>query len=348
MNGDSASTGSGQNRPKDDSQIKTLDNYFSSLIDLIPAKIFFEGNEEILQQMENDKRDHFGDDSTLSAKAKHKRFKLDPKSGNKKVSEIANKFYNKSKNNPMDELKQKLNQRIQELKSKRGQKSNAKQLRESKKERKKLNSMRASKQKGFSKRKASDVQISSETEPKLKKVKSEDKSDDKRRSDQQTDAKLDKLPKIYNREGNLVFSKFDFVSTPAEEKKINKNKSKKNKLQRLLVKTKKEDKKLSELEATNKPKAKEVKEKKMWRNALDKSEGIKVKDNAKLIEKSIKMKKKMKQRSGQKWNDRKETTEKLMHQKQEKREKNQLQRKEQRKEKKFKRLKKKGRFIENK
>ena len=320
------------------------DSYFSSLIDLIPPKIYFEGNEEILESMENQKRQRFSDDKKLSAKAKQKRLKLDPNS-NKRVSQIAEEFYNNSnennsKNNKMSELRQKLEEKISKLKSIRGQKSNAKQLRESKKERKKLNSLRASKQKGFSKRQLLDTNNNeNSSEPKPKKVKFEHNISDNENKDENSG----KIPKIYNKEGNIVYSKFDFVSqTNNFQNKIN---SKKNKLKTLLVKTKKEEEKISQLETTNASKAKAVKVKKLWRNAIEKSEGIKVKDNSKLIEKSLNNKKKKKQKSTKKWNERKESLDKTMKAKSDKRKDNIDKRKQQRKDKHLKRAHKKGRLL---
>ena len=326
-------------------RIEENDKYFSSLIDFIPARIYFEGNEEILESMQKQKRNVFGDDMDLSKRSKQKRFKLDPNS-DQKISEIANSFYNKSnkKNNSKDdkmaELKRKLNQKIIQLKSKRGQKSNARQLREPKKERKKLNSMRASKQKGFSKRPLLESTADdNKPESKPKKSKTEDSTDS---------PKIPKnMPKIYNKEGNIVYSKFDLI-TPSKEPFDKNRKNKKNKLQKLLVKTKKEEQKLSELEVRDAPKAQEIKEKKLWRKAIDLSEGIKVKDKSKLIEKTINRKKKLKQKSAKKWSERKESLEKSMKSKDDKRKKNINERKQQKKDKKFKRLKKRGVILDNK
>ena len=326
-------------------RIEENDKYFSSLIDFIPARIYFEGNEEILESMQKQKRNVFGDDMDLSKRSKQKRFKLDPNS-DQKISEIANSFYNRSskKNNSKDdkmaELKRKLNQKIIQLKSKRGQKSNARQLREPKKERKKLNSMRASKQKGFSKRPLLESTADdNKPESKPKKSKTEDSTDS---------PKIPKnMPKIYNKEGNIVYSKFDLI-TPSKEPFDKNRKNKKNKLQKLLVKTKKEEQKLSELEVRDAPKAQEIKEKKLWRKAIDLSEGIKVKDKSKLIEKTINRKKKLKQKSAKKWSERKESLEKSMKSKDDKRKKNINERKQQKKDKKFKRLKKRGVILDNK
>ncbi|XP_054157646.1 kinesin-related protein 4-like [Oppia nitens] len=347
--------------------------YFSALIDFIPPKIYFEGNDEIMESMDSQKKQRMANNTKSGPKGKHLRFKLDPNS-DKRVSDIASEFYgnsnaNKKTNNSnktkklninskdqkMQELKQKLNQKIIELKSRRGQKINAKSLRESKTERKRINSMRAKKQKGF---------IKSEQQLNANQTTTDDQKPDdsmetiiknnhkkiKREVHEDTEATIpekvkEKLPKIYNSDGNIVYSKFDFFSTNeslSETKKL----SKKNKLKKLLAKTKIEENKLSHLEATDSMKAKQFKEKKLWKNAIDRSEGIKVKNSSKMIEKSIKKKKQLKQKSAKKWSERKEALEKRMNAKSEKRKRNIDQRKTDKKERNIKRQKKKGRIFD--
>jgi hypothetical protein len=328
-------------------------DYFSSLIDLIPAKIYFEGNEEMIEVMEKNKKFKFSDEMDLSVRAKHKRFKLDP-NNNQKVSQIAQQFYNNSKDskdfnlnnnktnnkiNKLDDLKLKLNERIEKLKSIRGGKQNAKNFRETKRERKKNNSIRSSKQKGFIKNKSLNNQINQQNNESIDKKNKKQKLNGSQNSD-----KSDKLPKIYNRDGNLVFSKFDFVS-PLVENDVNQKKKNKKSLNKLLVKAKKEEQKLSHLEEMNPLAAKQMKDKKLWRNAIEKSEGIKVRDNSKLIEKSLMKKKKLKIKSKKEWKERKESLEKKMKSKEEKRKHNINDRLQQIKARKLSKARKKGRII---
>jgi len=330
-------------------KINENNSYFSSLIDLIPPKIYFEGNQEIMESIENNKRLRFGDENELSLKAKHKRFKLDPNS-NQKVSQIAQQFYsngkqlnnnNNNKGNKLDELKQKLNQRIIQLKSTRGSKQNAKKLRESKKERRKQNSIRSSKQKGFIKNSKLNNDLDEES---LKKKSKKSKVNNSESNGNNNSDKNEKLPKIYNKDGNLVYSKFDFVS-PMVENDPNQKKKNKKSLNKLLVKAKREEQKLANLEETDVMAAKKVKDNKLWRNALQKSEGNKVRDNSKLIEKTLKKKKKLKMKSVKEWKDRNETLENKMKSKQDKRKRNLDERRKQVKDRKISKARKKGRII---
>jgi len=207
--------------------------------------------------------------------------------------------------------------------------------------------MRASKQKGFSKRKFLDTtdDKSAELESKPKKAKSEDTTDSKKSSKSPKEPKIaQNVPKIYNKDGNIVYSKFDLVSTAANPLADKRN-SKKNKLQNLLVKSQKEEKRLSELEVKNPAKAQDIKEKKKWKKAIDLSEGLKVKDNSKLIKKSLMKKRKDKQKSGKKWTERNEAVEKSMAAHQQKREKHISERKQKKKDMKLKHLRKKGRIV---
>jgi hypothetical protein len=326
-------------------KISENNSYFSSLIDLIPAKIYFEGNEEMIEVMEKNKKVKFSDEMDLSVRAKHKRFKLDP-NNNQKVSEIAQQFYNSkdfdlnnNKTKKSDDLKLKLNERIEKLKSIRGGKQNAKNFRESKRERKKNNSIRSSKQKGFIKNKSLNNEINQQNNESI-----DTKNKKQKVNGSESNDKSDKLPKIYNRDGNLVFSKFDFVS-PLVESDVNHKKKNKKSLNKLLVKAKKEEQKLSHLEEMNPLAAKQMKDKKLWRNAIEKSEGIKVRDNSKLIEKSLTKKKKLKIKSNKQWNERKESLEKKMKSKEEKRKRNIDDRRQQIKARKLTKARKKGRII---
>jgi hypothetical protein len=301
----------------------------------------------MIEVMENNKRVKFSDEMDLSVRAKNKRFKLDP-NNNQKVSEIAQQFYNNSKdlnlnNNKtkkLDDLKVRLNERIEKLKSNRGGKQNAKNFRETKRERKKNNSIRSSKQKGFIKNKSLNNQINQQNNESI-----DTKNKKLKLNDSQNSDKSDKLPKIYNRDGNLVFSKFDFVSPLVESDVNQKKKKNKKSLNKLLVKAKKEEQKLSNLEETNALAAKQMKDKKLWRNAIEKSEGIKVRDNSKLIEKSLKKKKKLKMKSKKEWNERNESLENKIKSKDEKRKRNIDDRRQQIKARKLSKARKKGRII---
>ena len=147
---------------------------------------------------------------------------------------------------------------------------------------------------------------------------------------------------IFNKEGKMVFSKFDFTDSGCAPKKgdlsgIN--------YKQLLQKVQKHKQKMQELQATDKEKAQKLKEKTTWNTALQKAEGVKVKDNPELLKKAIKKRDQKKEKRRKEWADRTEKVEKQMQKQQEKRKKNIQKRKQLRIDKKVKKAKKKGRII---
>lgn len=146
---------------------------------------------------------------------------------------------------------------------------------------------------------------------------------------------------LLNNEGKIVYSKFDFAtatnkSGEKKNKKENRNKLTGRDYGRLLNKVEKREKTLQNLEKKDKEKAGKLKETIQWDAALQRAEGIKVKDNVKLLKKSLKQKEKKKERSKKQWKKREETERKRKEQRQEKRKKNIKQRSETRKQKKLK------------
>ncbi|OTF78170.1 hypothetical protein BLA29_013900, partial [Euroglyphus maynei] len=100
-------------------KVKELNDYFKDLINQIPAKIFFNKNEQILQTIENAKRKKFANNSDLSDKSKHKRIKLDP-SNQQRVSDVAQEFVQQKEcDGKINQLRKKLAKRIKELRDKR-------------------------------------------------------------------------------------------------------------------------------------------------------------------------------------------------------------------------------------
>lgn len=112
-----------------------------------------------------------------------------------------------------------------------------------------------------------------------------------------------KQESVYNKEGKLFFSK---VQIDGEKKK----KSADTNPQLNLQKLKAQKKKIKELvETGDKLKAKEEKSKMLWKTAFEKTEGIKVKDNADILKKTIKKRKVEKKKSKQQWGQRKDKVE---------------------------------------
>lgn len=148
---------------------------------------------------------------------------------------------------------------------------------------------------------------------------------------------------VYNKEGKLIYSKFDFAGTDSKEKEI--NKPIKDPVV-ALSKIKEQDEKLKKLlEAGESEKLKVIVEKKAWKTALMKSEGIKVKDDADLLKKSIKKQKDRKEKSKTKWAQRENKIKKEQEERQRKRTDNIQARAKQKKLGKLKKSAKKGRII---
>lgn len=169
------------------------------------------------------------------------------------------------------------------------------------------------------------------------------------RNDSETENKKTdiKPPKpIFNSEGNLVFSKFDFLgetSTITGKEPAKKETSNKKQILEKLEKQKTLIQKLEEKGDTEK--AAQIKEETAWNNVLKKAEGVKIKDDPLLLKKSIAKKKAQKKVSEKKWKERIQHVEKQKDDKQKKRTENLMKRKQETKKKKMKKAIKKGRFV---
>ncbi|CAH1787727.1 unnamed protein product [Owenia fusiformis] len=148
---------------------------------------------------------------------------------------------------------------------------------------------------------------------------------------------------IYNREGNMVFSKFDFIDkgdpNSDKGKKVGKD------YKKMLANLEREKEKVKQLKETNPEKAKKVEEKTLWKSVLDKASGVKVRDDPELLKKAVKRKEKLKKKGEKAWTDRKDKVQDRMDRKQEKRTKNLKKRKESKIKGKIDRSKKKGHII---
>lgn len=163
------------------------------------------------------------------------------------------------------------------------------------------------------------------------------------------DAKIDvKLPKpVFNSEGNLVFSKFDFLgeTSSVTDKRNTFDKETGNKKQ-LLEKLEKKQSYLKRLEEKGeKEKAGRIKEETAWNNMLKKAEGLKVKDDPTLLKKTLAKKVSKKKSSEKKWKERTEQLEKQKESRQKKRRENIIKHNKEKKERKIKKAGKKGRYI---
>lgn len=147
---------------------------------------------------------------------------------------------------------------------------------------------------------------------------------------------------IFNREGKMVFSKFDFsgIGQKYEFKKVE------NDPKKILNTLEKQREKLIELEQKGeKGRADEIREKLAWKAALAKSEGAKIKDDPFLLKKTIKKQEQQLKSSNNKWKARQDRVQKAKDAKQHKRTENLDKRKKEKKIKKMKKAVKKGKII---
>lgn len=151
---------------------------------------------------------------------------------------------------------------------------------------------------------------------------------------------------IFNKDGNLVFSKFDFVTSKADQEVSGKKKAAGNKdYKKLLKRVEKNKQKMEKLKVSDSAKAQKLEEKEKWKKVIDKAKGVKVKDDEKLLKKSLKRKEKKKEKSSKEWGKRKDMEKQKLNQKIKKRNDNLKKRKDARIKKKVNKAKKKGRII---
>lgn len=155
-----------------------------------------------------------------------------------------------------------------------------------------------------------------------------------------------KMKPIYNNEGKMVFSKFDFSESGFKSEVVGKKEKEEKSPHKILKKLEKQNEKLKTLETEGEiEKVTEIREKIAWKRALNRSEGVKVKDNPELLKKTIKREIKQKQKSKKKWDTRIEGMKNRQDEKQRKRTENIQARKKQVKINKMKKAAKKGRII---
>uniref|UniRef100_B5DUI9 Ribosomal RNA-processing protein 14/surfeit locus protein 6 C-terminal domain-containing protein n=1 Tax=Drosophila pseudoobscura pseudoobscura TaxID=46245 RepID=B5DUI9_DROPS len=146
---------------------------------------------------------------------------------------------------------------------------------------------------------------------------------------------------VYNQDGKIVYSKVDFAATPGgKQKKSHQNPKE------ILKKLKDTKKQINELkEQGETEKAAEMQTDIAWKKAFDKVAGKKVKDDPKLLLKSIKKRKVEKKKAKTKWSERKQKVDYDKDKRQKKRQDNLEKRSKDKKNRKLKKASKKGRII---
>ncbi|XP_052859596.1 surfeit locus protein 6 homolog [Drosophila gunungcola] len=150
-----------------------------------------------------------------------------------------------------------------------------------------------------------------------------------------------KVQPVYNQEAKIVYSKVDFAANPGG--KVKKSHQNPKEILKKLRDTKKHLTELREQGETEK--AAEMQTDIAWRNAFDKVEGKKVKDDTKLLQKAIKKRRVEKKKSKTKWSERKQKVEYDKEKRQKKRQGNLEKRSKDKKTRKLKTASKKGRII---
>ncbi|KAJ8734135.1 hypothetical protein PYW07_014686 [Mythimna separata] len=147
---------------------------------------------------------------------------------------------------------------------------------------------------------------------------------------------------VFNNEGKLVFSKFDFANVGKKER-VNKAEKDPKKILENLKQQEDRFKQLEEKEDTGK--VKEIKEKIAWKNVLQKAEGQKIKDDPILLKKSIKKMDQKKKQSKKQWDTRIQNVAQKKDERQKKRTENIAKKKKEKKSKIIKTSVKRGRVV---
>ncbi|XP_015124057.1 surfeit locus protein 6 homolog [Diachasma alloeum] len=147
---------------------------------------------------------------------------------------------------------------------------------------------------------------------------------------------------VFNSNGHMVFSKFDF-SDIGNKKKAQKTESHPKKV---LGQLKEKKERLKDLVTSGEmEKAMVLQERDAWKAALAKANGEKVKDDPELLKRTIKRDEQQKKRSSKKWESRIFRIGKAQQEKQRKRTENIMKKKKDKKTNKMKKASKKGRII---
>ncbi|KAL8599729.1 hypothetical protein ACOMHN_031884 [Nucella lapillus] len=312
--------------------------YFKNLLALVPSQFCFIEEKHVTQTTEDQNQTETGGNDKQSKKRKHKEaFKAQTPSlgqdadsardekirGKKESKQKKKKKENAGPKINIQEAQERLRARIAELQAKRAQNhlttaEMQEQKRLDRKQRKLKTKGKQKNKKGAEKHKGAEEPIK-----------------------EQVPIRKPSKP-IINKEGKLVFSRFDFSHSGGKEAKselVGKD------YKRILARLEQRDAKVAKLKETDSEAASKLEQKFVWQDVLTKARGEKIKDDVSKVKKAIKRKEKMKEQRQDKWKGRKATEDKMQTQRQEKRQGNLQKRKDEKKAKHRKKLIKKGRIL---
>jgi hypothetical protein len=295
-----------------------LNQYFKSVVDMIPPSAYL-GKNDFFHHSKADKKL-----SNSAKKALTKKRKFDPETMKTTSEIIQTQHENEAKKqkvsdpsiplNPnsaktLDQLQQCLKDKIAEQQSKRSsskrtpeQQLVVTQRRREERARKKAKQQKIM-QKAKQDRKAQLKQLkASAKQESADKPSQEENENPNKPSNAETTGDMDTTN---DSKKKVLYSKIDFgneLEVELGEKK--KAVPKARKIKQLLSEVEQKEKKLKELKETDPDEAAKMEEEDAWAKAMDKSEGTKVKDDAKLLKKTIKRRETLKQRSQKKWAER--------------------------------------------
>ena len=163
-----------------------------------------------------------------------------------------------------------------------------------------------------------------------------------------TSVKSETVPKkVFNKDDKMVFSNFEFNEVNRKKRSTSTDVPTGKNYKVLLKRAKKKKANVSEVEVKDKEQAREMTTKEVWKSALLKAKGVKLKDDPELLKKAMKRREQKKKSSQQKWEERKKMLEKQVNDRQDKRTKNIAKKKEGRANKKVQKAKKRGRVAVN-
>ncbi|XP_057307610.1 surfeit locus protein 6 homolog [Hydractinia symbiolongicarpus] len=273
--------------------VKETTCYFSSVVELIPAKFYVQNEFEDGNVKPGRKKKLKPENKKLLAK-KAKFLKLDP-SNHKTISELQKEVERKETEYFAEEIVE-IAEQVQPVKVSSIPSASLDELRE--KLHAKMHHLR-----GKRKILAEDDKLKVKNARMAKK--DIDTKKKKQRNETENIKRVSELEEksingdIKNIKGEVVFSKFDFAVGISDNKK-----KKKADIKKLLQIAEKKQEKIKNLQQEDSGKANALKKKIAWDNAVKKAEGQKLKDDPKLLKKSIKRKEKLKEKSKKRWDDR--------------------------------------------